>query len=343
MLVKKRLLLIVSAMLGLLLTSDFGFANTVNWKMGFGGAPNDPNHQLIQLFTKKVEEASQGRFKIEIVFTAPLGYGNDAILRFMKQGLSDAGVVLPNYLYKDEPLIGIMLPAGVLIDQKDNDLLFQPMRESLDKIYDKWGVELRAPVIAAIMVDWVLISKEPIHTLEQLKGIKIRHSDKIPLRALNELGIPAQYVPANETYMALKTGVIDGAAYSRLFTLETSLYEVTKYMSEMYPYPIAVVPGIGVSKKSWAKLPANLQATWDAVAKALLWDAMYNAWKAKTYEKQAAQGLLAKGMVELEGFSREDRKTIQQVSLRLWREECEKLGHEAVAHYDRIVPLIPKD
>jgi len=77
------------------------------------------------------------------------------------------------------------------------------------------------------------------------------------MRALNKLGVPAQFVDANEIYMALKTGVIDGAAASRWWTLQASYYEVTKYFSQLYPYSTAVMPGIAVAKNSWAKLPTT--------------------------------------------------------------------------------------
>ncbi len=341
--IKKKLFIGICSIVVILLCAGSGFAQTVTWKVGYGGAPNDPNDKLLQAFGQKLDEASGGRFKLKIVMTAPLGYGNNQILRFLKQGLADAGIVIPNYLYKDEPLIGVMLPAGVLLDQEDNEKLFPVMREALDKIYGKWGVELRGPVIPAIMVDWTLISKEPINSLEQLKGVKIRHSDKIPIKALNKLGVPAQFVDVNETYMALKTGVIDGAAASRLWTLQASYYEVTKYFSQLYPHSTAVMPGIAVTKKSWAKLPDDLKDVWEATAKSFLWDAMYSAWKAKTYEINSAKGLKEKGMVELDGFSREDRITIQKTTLEEWLTECKRLGPEAVEHYNKVVPLIPKE
>lgn len=340
---KKRLFISIYTLAVLLLGTQVAGAQSVNWKIGFGGAPNDPNHQLLELFIQKLDAASSGRFKAKVVFTAPLGYGSDNILRYLKLGLAEAGVIFPNYLYKDEPMVGVILPNGVLLDMEDNEKLFPVVRETLDKIYGKWGVELRAPVIAAIGVYWTLISKKPINSLEQLRGVKIRHMEKTGIQAFNKLGVAAQFINSNETYMALKTGVIEGATSSRLFSLQTSMYEVTKYSSELYPYSTAVMPGVGVSKKAWAKLPPDLQLIWEKVAKGLLWDGMYAAWKNKTYEIKASAGMKAKGMVELDGFSREDRKKIQQATLVIWREECEKIGPEAVAHYNRIVPLIPKD
>jgi len=117
------------------------------------------------------------------------------------------------------------------------------------------------------------------------------------MKALNKLGVPAQFVDANESYMAMRTGVVDGGAYSLLWALKTSIYEVTKYYSRLYPYSAAVMPGIGVSKKAWAKLPDDLKTVWEKVAKGLLWDAMHEKWITLAYDISAAKSLKEKGMI----------------------------------------------
>lgn len=317
-----------------------GYSKTVSWKLGYGGAPNDPNHRVLKGFVKALEKNSNGRFKMKILLSSPLGYGRQDALRFLKQGIGEASDFAPGYLSRDEPMLGMLLPQGVLLEKEDNEKLMKMMIKTINKISSKWGAELRAPQIFAQMVDWVIISKEPINSLAKLKGKKIRHSDKISMKALNNLGVAAQFVPSSETYMALKTGVIDGAAYSRLFTLMTSMYEVTGYMSYVYPFSSAIPPGVAVSTKAWAKLPKDLQAVFDKTAKEYLWDSMYDKWKSDHFEKSSEAGLVKKGMKVLEPFSRADRIKIQQATLAAWLEECRKIGPEAVAHYERVTSII---
>ena len=48
-------------------------------------------------------------------------------------------------------------------------------------------------------------------------------------------------------------------------------------------------------------------------------------------------------MTELEGFSREDRIKIQKATLEEWLAECKKIGPDAVAHYNKVVPLLTKE
>lgn len=340
MLRNKRISLIIGFIIAMLVGANTGFSKTVSWKLGYGGAPNDPTHKQWMGFAKALEENSNGRFKLKVQISAPMGYGIEDGLRYLKQGIGESCAVAAYYVARDEPMLGVLLPHGVLLEQEENEKLFAVIKEAINKIYAKWDAELRGPEMFALMTDWVLISKEPITSLEQLKGKKIRHSDKIAMKALNELGVAAQFVPSSETYMALKTGVIDGAAYSRLFTLVTSLHEVTKYMSYMYPYSTAVLPGITVSKKAWAKLPKDLQDIFDKTAKEYLWDRMYGKWKSRHFETTSEAGLLKKGMKILKPFSRADRIKIQKATLKAWREECERIGPEAIAHYDNVTSII---
>jgi len=329
----------------LVVWAGVGQAETVTWKLGFGAGPNDPEYQVADAFVKKVDEYSEGRLKINILLTQPLGYGKDGILRFMKQGLAESGLVIPNYLHKVDPMFGMLLPQGLLVEKEDNVKLIDAMKGILEKLYNKWGITLQGPFWNGIMVDWVLISQEPINTLEQLKGKKIRHSDKLILQALNNLGISAQYVSAEDTYMSLKTGVIDGAVYGRLWVLKQSLNEVTGYSSKMGPYSAAVMPGIGVSQKAWAKLPDDLKAAFKKAAKEVLWDSMFEKWKEDFYEKYSIAELAKaeKPMKEIEPFPRQDLLTLQKAIMKLWQEECEKKGPEAVEHYKKVISIITKE
>ncbi len=57
-----------------------------------------------------------------------------------------------------------------------------------------------------------LLTKDPITSLEDLKTRKIRATSNVA-KVLNEFGIPTVYLPAQELYIGMSTGVIDGAIY----------------------------------------------------------------------------------------------------------------------------------
>lgn len=57
-----------------------------------------------------------------------------------------------------------------------------------------------------------LLTKEPVTSLEDLKTRKIRATSNVA-KVLNAFDIPTVYLPAQELYIGMSTGVIDGAIY----------------------------------------------------------------------------------------------------------------------------------
>lgn len=336
----KRVLTVFGALMLLCVIPGITQAETITWKIGYGGLPNDPNDGLIKMFQKKLEDVSEGRFKTEVQYSASMGYNVTDALRYLKQGLGQSAVVATQYLARDEPMFGALLPNGVLLEKEDNVKLFDYMKDAVEKVYNKWGLTLTSPTIAANSVYWFTYTKEPVNSFEQLKGKKMRHSDKIAILALNKIGIPAQFVSASDSYMAMKTGVLDGAFTGPVFAFQDSTYEVTKYFSKMGPYSVAYLPGIAVSLKAWNRLPKEHQEYWTRASKEVLWDAMYSAWMGEVYEKESNKAILEKGMIELPDFSLEDRKKLQKAVLEVWLEECQKIGPDAVEHYNKVLELL---
>lgn len=68
------------------------------------------------------------------------------------------------------------------------------------------------------------------------------------------------------------------------------------------PYPVAVQPGVTVSKKAWARLPKELQDVFDKTAKEYLWEGIYERWRSDCHEKNGEAELLIKGMKVLKHF-----------------------------------------
>ena len=336
----KRVLTVFGALMLLCVIPGITQAETITWKIGYGGLPNDPTDGLIKMFQKKLEDVSEGRFKTEVQYSASMGYTIADALRYLKQGLGQSAVVATQYLARDEPMLGALLPNGALLEKEDNEKLFDYMKDVVEKVYNKWGLTLTSPTIAATSVYWYTYTKEPVNSLEQLKGKKMRHSDKIEILALNKLGIPAQFVSSSDSYMAMKTGVLDGTITAPVFAFQDSTYEVTKYFSRMGPYSTAYLPGIAASLKAWNSLPKEHQEYWTRASKEFLWDAMYSAWVGEVYEKEANKALLEKGMTELPNYSLEDRKKLQKAVLEVWLEQCQKIGPDAVEHYNKVLELL---
>ena len=108
-----------------------------------------------------------------------------------------------------------------------------------------------------------------IKTVEDLKGLKMRTPPiDVTIRTFKALGANPQQVAYTETYMALKTGVVDGQENPFSNAVDMKFYEAQKYLSvvnwQVHPDPFFVNLG-------WYKsLPDDLKAVFDAVAEATM-------------------------------------------------------------------------
>jgi len=104
----------------------------------------------------------------------------------------------------------------------------------------------------------VFNSKRPINTADDIKGLKL----KVPrikswITLWNTMGAVATPMKVTEQYMALKTGVIDGAEMSMMNTKNNKMYEAAKYYTVLQICWIG--PLMGMNLDRWNSLPKDLQ------------------------------------------------------------------------------------
>ncbi|MCL4744001.1 MAG: TRAP transporter substrate-binding protein DctP [Burkholderiaceae bacterium] len=313
-------------------------AADVNWRLGSSVGPKDPTTINLQELAKRVDTKSGGRFKIEVVPIETIGFKNVDSLRVLKQGVLEAMNIVPYYVVRDEPLMGVFAPHGVLIDAEQNLKIVDEQYKIGAEILasSKWGIVQVARSPFGALRDLVIMSKDPVNTLEGLRKIKFRHFTKDGLQAFNALGVSTQVVPSSELYMALKTGVVDGSVYGPTYGQSQSIYEVTCCISYLSAFSMAYPFSIGVNKDVWAKVPPNLQKILVDESNAM-WRESLESWKQGAAEKTAYEWLTTKGgMKMLDPVPLADRKLIQAELLKIWRAQSEKISPVALAYFERI-------
>ena len=187
------------------------------------------------------------------------------------------------------------------------------------------------------------MSKEPVNTLDGLRGIKFRHFTKDGLQAFNNLGVSTQVVPSSELYLALKTGVVDAAVYGPTFGQSQSIYEVTCCITYLAAFSMAYPFSIGVTSEDWAELPDDLKEVLVTESNAM-WQESVDGWKVGAAEEASYAWLTTEGGMEmLDPMPLEDRQAIQAELVKIWRDQTAELGDTAVGYYERIVDALNAD
>ena len=106
-----------------------------------------------------------------------------------------------------------------------------------------------------------LWSLEPIRTLEDIKGKKIRASAGAMAAGIEALGAVPQQVGYNDIYDALDKGVIDGAATNMQGPMPRRWYEVCKYVTKIDCGN--VIQLVAMNWDVWNGLPDDVKKTFE--------------------------------------------------------------------------------
>lgn len=329
----------IAAAMGLgLMAGPAAQAAEVEMTLGSSVGPQDTTTLAFIELAKRVKERSNGRFEIEVIPIETLGFKNVDSLRVVAQGAVDLMGLTPYYVVRDEPMMGVFAPHGMLVEDAENlkivDVQYEIAAEILES--DKWNMVQVARSPFGATADLNIYSKEPVNTLAGLRGMKLRHYTKDGLEAFNALGVSTQIVPSSELYLALKTGVVDAAVYGPIFAKSQSIYEVTCCYSYLGAFTVAYPFSFIADKDRWAKVPADLQAIFVEESNKI-WQESMDEWAEKKPEKEAYKWLQEEArMKEQPPFPMEDRRAIQAEIIKIWKANCAKMGDKAVGYCDRI-------
>jgi C4-dicarboxylate-binding protein DctP len=241
-------------------------AETYTFKYANTQSENHPRSQSMVFFKNMLEKASGGRIKVELYFSGVLGKEAE-VLEMVKLGTVQG---CRGGLFERANKKYLMYTLPFLFENADK--VVAVMRSDLGKAINTGamanGFYIPATGVAGGMRN-ITNSKRPIATVADLKGLKMRTPPiDVTIRTFKALGANPQQVAYTETYMALKTGVVDGQENPFSNAVDMKFYEAQKYLSvvnwQVHPDPLYVNP-------AWYKgLPDDLQAVFDAVAEATM-------------------------------------------------------------------------
>lgn len=309
--------------LAALAASGLAQAAEFEWRFQNNWVDTRWESKMLGEFAQRVLEKSNGRLKITVYNGGALGIKQGDHLQALKSGSVHMAVLYPGYLARDVPDVADALPNGVVFSDEEAVKLNPTLEDIYRKGYSRWNTRV---------VGWLntppyrlsIFCKEPIRTLDGLKGKKLRVWVKDVIDPFVALGIPAQLMPQEELYVAMQTGVMDCAIYSIAIANTISLQEVAKYAAPMFT--LSGLSAIGVSERHWGKLPKDLQSVVLEAGDWLYKQTDVSAVEtARKLEHDAAVQLSAAGkLVVLEPFAAQDKQRFYQEVLKQWVQRTSK-------------------
>lgn len=256
---------------------------------------------VYQAFAERVGVMSGGRLTIEAIFDGE-GVGATEVLQAASTGLVEAGCPYMA-LHAGELPAGIVelgLPGGPTTLQGLLALFFEGgFIPALQEAYASINLRYVGPQFQPGVY---LITKNPVNSLADLKGLKLRAPGGYG-KFVAALGAQPVTMAFSETYTALATGVIDGCCSSNLVDYrDGKFYEIAK---NFYPVPVtgAQVSPLIVNLDKWNELPDDLKAI---VETANVEHGLNHANKSTVWVGDAVSEMKAGGMVWGAGPSEAD-------------------------------------
>lgn len=224
--------------------------------------PADTDHpwqKYVEVFAKRVEEETGGQVQVQSYPASQLGADRE-MLEGMQQGVVDMALVgtiamgnfVPQYQVWDLPYI---FPND---QAKKDEIVNGPIGEEIAGYAREKGFE--------VLSYWhhsnrsMSNSKRPIESIDDLKGLKMRVVENpSSMDWFERIGTVPTPMAFNELYTALQQGVVDGQDNGPGLTYGSKFSEVQPYYT--YTEHIYSVLAFLVSKKTWDKLPEDVQTT----------------------------------------------------------------------------------
>lgn len=279
----------------------------------------------------RLEEASKGRIKFKRYPASQLVAAREA-LEACGKGVFDVLSSYPAY-YSGKCAVGDMGFPGGWRNQVSYDyyILNDPsIIDLLSRAYSKvFNVVVVGPGPHVPYNLLIMAPGKDIRKFEDFKGKKVRSPGGSLSEATKKLGLAPVTLIAEEWYIGLKTGTVDGVL-GYIYTLST--YKLGEVAGSITNYPI--VPQIPlmtwVNKDTWEKLPKDLKEIWNKTTEEWVWKQMVPLMKEeedKDWEYAKRHG------IEITELPKSDRAKadalVTPVGQEFYLKQCEAQGFGA--------------
>jgi tripartite ATP-independent transporter DctP family solute receptor len=283
----------------------------------------------IDAFADYVREQTNGKIDIATFPQGQLGNERSMASQIQSGSLQIAAVttaVLQNFV-----------PETAILDMP----FFFPNRATAYAVLDDQEVQDRIfsslPAKGFVGIGWVeneirdfSNSKRPIHSPEDIKGLKVRvMNSPAYLDTFEQLGASTVGIPFTEVYSALQTGVIDAQENPLMTAVLMKFPEVTKYVTNTQHALTECI--ILVNPEFWKRIgPENQQILRDAAKIATRVNRERNAEIKQNLPRIniSIEEYCKQNGVELINLTDEERENFRTAMIPVWDKYRETLGDE---------------
>jgi len=276
------------------------------------------SYKAFQDFCERVKVNTNGRLIIE-PFAAGAVTGPFETLDAVSAGVLQAHSSWPGYFSGKD--------AGLAVI---SDFVFgyQHPYQAEAWFYHRGGLEMLRGAYAKynaypVGVSWwgveSMVSKKPLKTMADVKGVKFRSPQGMTAEILTKLGASIVVLPGGEVFSALDKGVVDAADWATLsMNQRMGFHDVAKYPTKLYHS--MPVQEFTVNMAAWQKLPPDLKGIVQSTTREWTWDQVQRIY---VDDVRVAKELATKGIKE-ETWAGPEMVKMRELAQKTWEDWSKK-------------------
>jgi len=227
-----------------------------------------PPGAALTAWAEKVEEETEGRVQLTIYYSSTLLEATE-ILPAVLAGVADVSDYWPTGTPGEAPLqemfylpfLGFPSPevATAIIEEIFDSGVIPELNAELQ------GAKMLYPCMASESTSYIHHTTKMIETVEDLEGMKII-ADGVMAPYFDSLGAVSHFVPFEDTYTALSTGMVEGHNGGFGWMFGSGVVELTPFHTDIGGIAMAGYAPIIMNPDSWNNLPSDIKTIFTDLA-----------------------------------------------------------------------------
>lgn len=286
----------------------------IKWRAQCFWSTSEVTYKAFEGLCARVNKLTNGRLTIE-PFSGGAVTGVFESLDAVSAGVLQAQSSWPGYWTGKEPALSILSDLAFAYTDPMQMATWYYERDGLSLLreaYAKFGVHV-------VGVTWwgaeSLVSKKPIRTIADFKGLKIRSPQGLTADIFTKIGASPVILPGGEVYSALDKGVVDAADWATVsMNQRMGLFEPAKYsVTIFHSLP---VQEFSVNAAAWKALPDELK---EIVTTAVHEWGWHQIRKVASEDARVASNIKAKGVTQIT-WGGEELKKLRGIAYESWQQ-----------------------
>ena len=286
------------------------------WTFQTSEQAGEPGFEIKKEWATTVGKMSGERIAIEVLPTGAIVPHNQT-LDAVGAGILQGHLTDPSYFSGIDPAFSMM---GNLVGAWGDPTEFLEFlkygggEELYNQLVETYGVHNIGAAASGLEA---FVSKKPIRTVDDLKGLKVRAPEGMVYDIFSKAGATPVNLPGSEVYTGLEKGVIDAADYTVFSANQAQgLHSFAKYPNYPGFHSLPMV-AVDINKQIWDELPEDLKEVLNVSIDRLALD---YAFKTKALDIAAVQEARKDKSIEIVDMAPEERKKFRAIAEEEWKD-----------------------